>query len=577
MQGIGSIPDLPGTSTTVARSPTGAGAGALALARPLPGGASVHTTRGCYEDLPRELKKLISELSLEACPRMHWNFAAPAFEGLNHEEGLVHGQIADASRTIRALVGAGSATDFLQGLAWMTRVAPPYRGACRDAAWMAMSQFGHRLPDTGRDAILLQLLAGLDEDPARRTQRLRQATELLNRVHEKPSQPLVTALVLRSAEADPDGTRSWPAMLEHLVRRRYARQAPDRNALAALSPAQAHEVRLMFRCTRRSLVVDPHDMAPLVQRIEALRSPALRLAMLRMLSRSWNDLHSPQQAVARIALQGALLRLGGAQREQALYCLRHSDDLQVEASRLLEHSAPLAPAAALRVLTWGAHLFMRDEASTQDLEKRCKALIVRSRADPAGHPQCVRQLALLGREVSDPDMLDRLNALVLEECRQLAPRHRVGILARMKPRYRDLPAWHRHWNEALRASCRTPDDTTQDGAWQQVCALVEGLWPLRGRAALWLHLHPALEALTGDNRADALEAVARHFARMMDRCQDVNATRLLGHCRELPAHLRIRPLQALIAMGEKLSPHADSAFRAALQDTFAELAARIDY
>jgi len=527
--------------------------------------------------LPFELWDLINGHSLDKDRRTPWNLPAPALERVDDGMWSFNCQAASASRAVRALVGAPDGAAFLEALDGLDNIAPHYRGRCRDAAWDTMQRTGHRLPGFERDAILLRLLAGLDAEPGRCTRRLRQAMGLLERSHDRPSRALVTALVLRSGAADPEGSPVWPEMLSQRVRHTRTRQSPEWRLLDGLPAARTAELRLMFRCAEHPPVADPAAMAPLLQDIRAVAAPALRLAMLQALARTWPDLARPAQDVARRALREALLGLDGAQLEEALRCLPADGPPEAEVALLLERSRPLAPTAALRVLTAHAGKFMEPVGSRRALEQRCIALDARSRVDAANHPAFVEQFAILSRAVTDVELLRRLTMRIRHDCGQLPVHRRAAILARLipQPGSGQRNAGH-HWAATLRAARREIGNATRESAWQHLCAILPGLRSPYGCEAVWEDLHPTLSTLTGDDRADALEAVAGEVARAVGPCPDAEARRLLDHCRGLPMHLRVLPLQAVIALGTKLSDEAAAAFRAELKRTRRALTARLD-
>lgn len=525
---------------------------------PVPDAAAPNAEAGPptrFENLSLDLQMLLADTCLQDNRHTPGVDPVPVFAGMNRNLRWLYGQPLAASNAMRALDTARSTAAFLEAAGGLALVPRQYLGLCAETAWHALGRIRPGRQDVETDQKLLALVGALEARGQSAAWR-RGVAFLLRR---SAAQSVGTALeLLRSAAADPwTSPRAWSEALRLIGQAMVGCATGPVEAVCAAVPPGARRAGLdtLLACVRQAGTrASAQQVRELVARIECCPCPHSRRVMFDMLRLCWPMLTEADHPLAQQALQGALMREEGGDREAALTAVPPGIPPAARTA-LLGQIDTLAPAAGLRVLTRHVSEFIGDSADPRVLSHCTKQL----QGEGPASAEVVRETAALAARVK---LRHRNDFLAMQELHGplvlrihasiagLAAQERIAVLALLDPA--DLPAgaWDADWHGAVEAICRQPD---RDGARERVLALLPGIAAPRGRGAVLHALHLALADLEPDARAASLAALARRWWLAPDGCSEAEFRALLDLCAGLPFYLREGPLRALARLAIKCS------------------------
>ncbi|QHI99310.1 hypothetical protein GT347_15800 [Xylophilus rhododendri] len=523
-----------------------------------------------YEQMPDELMLLVVECSLRGAVQNPAQSGLPAFDCNQRQHRLLTRPMA-AYEVIKALWVAPNLPRFCQAADALAAVPPPYLDLCWQAAWPALAAMTRRLKARQAEAPLTHLLDRLPDAAEMRLLQLRRAaTFLLDHGHGAWRSDCADRILRLTAQGPGIPAPLWRQLLQ--LQHRAPHDA-SRRALAdtpGLSAQQRGQWLVLQDCldSRHHTPTLQHTQA-LLARIEAAGSRAIRFDLLCLLRQRLGVFEPAELKQANAALSRALLRLADSPlRPQVLQkvCLR--DDPAI-GQALPVQLAALAPRVGLQVLIRHIKAFHDSPAHLALLAGCIGSLLARSRQAAQDHAAFLCTLAGLAEGVVDPELWQRLDRLLLDECAALTPAKRLRVLAALQVGIEGEPLlraeWQTAWDTALQdtvALLSQAGDGTQAGPLIQ--ALLPALRRHESRDTVLGSQLAALRLLDAHAQAPLLRQIVSMLLNGCYVVDDRHKAWLVQACSQLPFYLRATLLERLESL-RSWPPHQSLEALAGLQ------------
>ncbi|WPB56753.1 hypothetical protein [Xylophilus sp. GOD-11R] len=540
------LPSTALSATAATSRPTSLAAQAIST------GIAAPPTR--LEELPVEVHQHIVGLGLlrEGHEGLLDVSALRSLNGLNHRLRATFSEQRRALIAMSALDEADDDTSWQAAMALMAAVPPPWRELCRESAWAA---FARRATTWNDGPLEREIARQLELNPttfapidraAPPSPLCRNALRLLLARDNSPSPLLVASLLRQVMAGGPVAPAQWRRLMAQLGESALRWQAAEGGmfALPALGATQNADVAAVLDCAAAAgRVLQPAELARLVQRVERDTSPACRPVALDLL------LHGAVAPGVRWepVLHDAVARLPPADLEKVLIRLtQETSDPEIRGF-VNAQSDRLPASAAMRLVDIqnDANFFAPANDAGADHQPTIGRLLDRARGDTAEMRRLLEVVADRSRHTLPQGRHRRLAAIVIQQGDDLPAEDRLAVLARLPSDLLALGQWAYHWNRAVDEA---PLPATTAGRLDRVRLLTAGAQPVANLQPRLEELELPLRTLPQEQRSAAVVAVARMCGHARHASIGQRAWHsLLDLCESLPFHLRRQPLEALQA------------------------------